>query len=188
MKTILTLGIAICLASCGGSINTGKYGDSYMPVTNGLKPTKTVSIYVSRSNHEKVTLAKKFAPLIKSGGWKIVGTVNAYGPTYSADHVKNLGMIHGADVALIHIEQTKRVRQQVAYGPTYGPTYTDGANYYQVSPYIQPYAAQPSSQRGVLDALSDFENAKQQRAEIDRLRAIRDAAWTQEIMFLRSAQ
>jgi hypothetical protein len=79
MKTLTILALASCLISCG-SVSTGKYGDSYMPIANGLKPTKSVAIYVSRSEEQKMDLARRFAPLIKNQGWKMVGAVTVFGP------------------------------------------------------------------------------------------------------------
>lgn len=180
MKTLTILALAFCLLACG-SVSTGKYGDSYMPITNGLKPTKSVAIYVSQSEGQKMDLARRFALLIKNQGWKMVGAVTVFGPRYHTEDIKNLGMSKGADTALIHIERTQKVRQQVSYG--YG--YPSGPNYYQVSPYIQPYQVAPP-QGDLLRSMSDYQDARRRWSEQDRIRAIQDAEWTQEIIFLRS--
>ena len=180
MKTLAILALACCLISCG-NVSTGKYGDSYMPIANGFKPTKSVAIYVSRSEEQKMDLARKFAPLIKNQGWKMVGSVRVYGPTYYTDDIKNLGMSKGADTALIHIGRTQKVRRQVSYG--YG--YPSGPNYYQVSPFIQPYQVAPP-QGNLLQGMADYEDARRRWSEQDRVRTIQDAEWTQEIIFLRS--
>ncbi len=183
MKTISILALACCLTSCG-SVSTGNYGNSYIPITNGLKQTKTVAIYVSQSEQQKMDLARRFAPLIKNQGWKIVGTVKVFGPTYYTDSIKNLAMSKGADTALIDIQRTKKVRQQVSYG--YG--YPTATNNYQVSPYIQPYQVAPA--QGTMQDYMQMgiaqEDARRRWAEQDRIRAIQDAEWTQDILFLRS--
>lgn len=180
MKILAILALACGLISCG-SVSTGKYGDSYMPIANGLKPTKNVAIYVSRSEQQKMDLAQRFAPLIKNQGWTMVGTVRVFGPTYYTEDIKNLGMSKGADTALIHIERTQKVRRQVSYGYDY----SNGPNYYRVSPFIEPYQVAPP-QGNLLQGMADYEDSRRRWAEQDRTRAIQDAEWTQEIIFLRS--
>lgn len=183
MKILAILALACCLVSCGSvsNVSTGMYGDSYMPITNGLQPTNQVSIYVSRNEQQKMDLARRFAPLIKNQGWKMVGTVTVFGPTYFPDNIKNLGMRVGADTALIHIEPTKMVRKQVSYG--YG--YSSGPNYYKVSPFIEPYQVAPA-QGNLMQGIANAEESRRRQDEYDRRRAIEDAAWTQEVIFLRS--
>ena len=181
MKTLAILALVTCFISCR-NVSTGKYGDSYMPIANGLKPTKSVAIYVSRSEQQKVDLARRFAPLIKKQGWKVVGSVRVFGHTYYTEDIKNLGMIKGADTALIHIGRTQKVRQHVSYG--YG--YPIGPYNYQVSPFIQPYQVAPP-QGDLLKSMSDYQDTRRRWSEQDRNRAIQDAEWTQDIIFLRSS-
>lgn len=174
MRTYYTiLGLICCMTSCK-SVNNGSYASS--TPTNGISD---VAVYVSRSHQQQIDLARNLADKIKNHGWKIVGTTTMYGANYHTESMKELGRRAGANVVAINIERTEKVRQQVSYGN----------NYYQYSPFIQPYQAAPP-QGGLLSGMIEYEDARRRWAEQDRMRNIQsapvqDTSWTKEIIFLR---
>lgn len=168
----ILLALIWCMTSCS-NINNGSFASS--TPTNGIRD---VSVYVSRSQQQQLDLARYFADKIENHGWKIVGTTTMYGANYHTESMKELGRKAGANVVAINIERSQTVRHQVSYGN----------NYYQYSPFIQPYQGAPP-QGDLMKSALDFAAERDRLFEQQRMRNIQiapaqDISWIKEIIFL----
>jgi hypothetical protein len=204
MKKIAIVGILLLInVSCSTTDNdTGAYGRAYLPITQNLKKTSTVSIRLSSTEKEGLAFAKYFGDLVKNNGWQIVGSTTLAQSNYDTVQITNLAKENGSDAVWIHIQEQKVVKQKVSFGNEgYGYPYSQPINPYNpyAIPIVPPYSP-PPPRGNLLGTLSNWSAAQQQlvmarQAEDERMAAFYQSQpkrqqtprYIQQVMFFRSA-